>query len=99
MKTPVNSSIEHQVEERELSDYWLANNNKDIGKVKVRSAKIRKEGIFANNATKVRVSNNNLQDKVEIAQNNGTETNDVALSRSFYVTKLRYLYPCLLNKC
>ena len=27
MKTPVNSSIEHQVEERELSDYWLANNN------------------------------------------------------------------------
>ena len=27
LKTPVNSSIEHQVEERELSDYWLANNN------------------------------------------------------------------------
>ena len=27
LKTPVYSSIEHQVEERELSDYWLANNN------------------------------------------------------------------------
>jgi len=27
LKTPVYSSIEHQVEERELSDYWLANND------------------------------------------------------------------------
>ena len=34
---------------------------------------------------------------LEIAQNNGTVTNDVAFSRSFYVTMLSYLYSNLIN--